>query len=404
MQGDKICPHCGQMIPRGTTNCPICAKRLGFNLRRETLLLVCIILLGILSTVTVFAVKLYHAREKSLAEEWYAKGEANLKDGKPQEALTDFRTALYHAQGDAHYQLRLAQALVKSGRLEEARTYLLRLWENNPADGPVNLALARLAEREGKTSQVISYYHNAIDGVWENASDERRRAMRQALCEYLIAHDQRSEALAELMALSAATPNDPKLRAQVAELFLKAQDYDSALKEFRQALRLNRKQPGAWAGAGKAAFKMGDYRTARSDLERALAEDPKNEEAAHMLDVADHVLEINPFDRLIPVKDRRRRVILAFQHALARLQACARSRGENLQAPNPQTGLQKAFASAMKLKPQVNEQAFRRNPDLQDSAMGLVFQIEQTAAQECGPPQGVDLALLLIASKNGGAE
>lgn len=403
MQGDRNCPQCGQTIPRGTAGCPICANRLGFNLRRETLLLVCLILLGILSTITAFGVKLYHAREKSLAEEWYAKGEANMKNGDPQDALTDFRTALYHAQGDAHYQLRLAQALVRSGRLEEARAYLLRLWESNPADGAVNLELARLAEREGKIPQVISYYHNAIDGVWEQPSRERPRTLRQELCEYLIAHNQRSEALAELTALAADTPDDPKLRTQMGELFLKAQDYDSALKQFQHALRLKRKQPAAWAGAGKAAFKMGDYRTARADLERSLSEDPRNKEAAHLLEVANRVLEINPFDRFIPVRDRRRRVILAFRDALARLQSCAQSRGENLQVSSLQTDLAQVFAAAMKLKPQVNETSFRRNPDLQDSAMGLVSQIEQLTARQCGPPEGVDLALLLIA-QGGGTE
>ena len=38
------------------------------------------------------------------------------------------------------------------------------------------------------------------------------------------------------------------------------------------------------------------------------------------------------------------------------------------------------------------------------SAMELVFEIEELTARDCGPPTDMDLALLLIARKRGGAE
>jgi len=401
MQGDKICATCGQMIPSDTSECPICANGLGFNLRRETLLLLCFVLLGVLFTATGFVVKFYHAHEKALAEEWYQRGEAMLAENKPQDALTDFRTALFHDEGNARYQLRLAQALVASGHLEEARTYLTRLWQTDPASGPVNLELARLAIRRGDVAQVISYYHNAIDGVWQGASEQQRRHLRQELCEYLIEHGRRTEAVAELMALSSETPDDPSLRTQVGDLFLKAQDYDSALKEFRRSLNLDRKQAAAWAGAGKAAFEMANYRAARIYLTRALDLDPKDADSARMLEMTDRVLEIDPFDRFVSTQVRRRRVIFAFQHALTRMEACAQTHGEDLSIAPPQTELQKLYASALKMKPEMREQILRRNPDLIDSAMALVFQTEQVVARQCGPPHGIDQALLLIAQKNG---
>ncbi len=404
MQEDKICPKCGQMIPSDTSECPICANWLGFNLRRETLLLLCFILLGVLFVITGFVVKFYHAHEKALAEEWYQRGEARLAENKPQDAILDFRTALFHEGGNAHYQLRLAQALVASGHLEEARTYLMRLWQSDPASGPVNLELARLAMRRGDIPQVINYYHNAIDGVWQGVSEQQRRNLRESLCEYLIEHGRRAEAVAELMALSAETPDNPQLRTQVGDLYLKAQDYDSALKEFRRSLRLDRKQGAAWAGAGRAEFGMGNYRAARGYLTHALELDPKDADSARMLEMANRVLAIDPFERFVSTRVRRQRVIFAFQHALARMESCAQSRGENLNASTPQTDLQKLYASALKVKPKMREQILRRNPDLIDSAMALVFQTEQVIARQCGPPHGIDRALLLIAQKNGVAD
>ncbi|HLI30950.1 MAG TPA: tetratricopeptide repeat protein [Terriglobia bacterium] len=361
--------------------------------------------LGLLFSVTALLVRAYHVQQRALGGHWYTRGETDLKAGHPQAALLDFRTALYHASGNSIYQLRLAQALIDSGRLDEARTYLMRLWQSNPADGEVNLELAQVAMRENNVPQIINYFHNAIDGVWPNSSKQRRLQLRQELCEYLIDHNRRTEALAELMALSAATPNDAPLRTQVAELFLKAQDYDTALKEFHTSLQLDPKQAEAWKGAGEAAFASGNYRKARDSLIRALRLAPRDEKATRLLKTTENILQINPFDRRVSAAARRRRVILAFGLGLNRLQECAKILGQPLQASSSsqQTDLQQAYAAAMKMKPQIGEAALRRNPDLADFAMNLVFNIEQITAKQCGSPKGLDLALLLLASKNGGS-
>lgn len=403
MLGDQICESCGQLIPRGTAKCPLCANPLGFSLRRETVLIFSFVLLAILFGITGVLVKQFHARERSLARGWYARGERSMEQGRAAAAATSFRTALFHEPGNFQYQLRLAQSLVKSGNVAEARTYLVRLWQIDPADGPVNLELARVSMRTGDVSAVIRYYHSAIAGEWPPGSPGRTRELRQELCEYLIAQKRRAEALAELLALSNETPENAKLRTQVAELFLEAEDYDVAYQQFRRSLRLNRRQAAAWAGAGKAAFMMGDYKTARDVLTRAIMENPHDAESASLLRTANQVIEINPFDRSVPESVRRERATEAFGIAFRRLESCGAKKGENLRTTNPQTGLQRLYGAAMKMKPQVTGARMRRNPDLLDSTMSLTFAIEQTAAQECGTPEGMNLALSLIAAKNGGA-
>lgn len=404
MQGDRLCEKCGQLIPRGTTDCPICANPLGLSLRRETLLFLSFGMLAVLFGVTGVLVKQYHARERALARQWHDRGETKLRQGNAAGAIPDFRAALFHSEGNPDYQLQLAQSLVASGHEEEARVYLIRLWESDPASGPVNLELARLAERQADIPQAISYYHNAIDGVWLGSSPAEPRVLRQQLCEYLIDHGHHAEALAELIALSSETPDDAPLLTQVAGLFLKAQDYDSALKEYLRSLRRNRRLPAAWAGAGKAAFMMGDYRAARIYLAGALARNRHDAESAGLLATADQVLQTDPFDRRAPAQVRQRRAVFDFGHALARLEACAQSQGEDLHAANPPTNLQSLYATAMKMKPLMQEITLRRDPDLLDSGMSLVFQIEQATARQCGAPStSVDQALLLIGQKNGGA-
>lgn len=403
MEGDRVCERCGQVIPRGTPGCPNCRRMQRLDLQRETILLVTLLVIGVLFVITAFAVRLYHARERSLGGRWYTRGENNLVSGNAPAAVLDFRTALLHASDNPVYQLRLAQALISSNRLVEAQSYLLRLWEADPADGPVNLELAHLAMKQGNAQQVIRYFHSAIDGEWENVPPDHRRALRQELCEYLIARGQHAEALAELMALSSETPDNAALRTQVAALFLAAQDYDSALQQYKRSLSLSRRQPEAWEGAGEAAFHLGDYRAAREYLAHAISEHSSNPEARRLYDLAGEVLQLNPLDRRVPAAARRRRAIAAFNLAWNRLQSCAASQHENLQANPPQTDLQKAYATASQMKPKVTEQNLRRDPDQFDETIHLAFDLERVSAQQCGAPQGADEALLLIA-QHGGSE
>lgn len=404
MLGDQVCEKCGQLIPRGTAECPLCSNPLGFSLRRETVLLLSIVVLAILFGITGVLVKQYHARERALGREWYERGEQQMDRKQSVGAITAFRTAIFHVPNNPTYQLRLAQSLVDSGRLTEARTYLLRLWQTNPANGAVNLELARVAMRTNDVPSVIRYYHSAIAGEWPPQSPNHPRVLREQLCEYLISHNHREEALAELVALARETPQNARLRTQVAELFLEAQDYDIAYQQFRRSLRLDRKQQVAWAGAGKAAFMMGDYQTARDNLTRAVMLNPHDAESSSLLRTANQVIAINPFDPRVPSSMRYKRAIEDFGIAMRRLESCAASKGQTLKpAANPQTALQRLHAVAMSMQPDVTLEKMRRDPDLLDSTMSLAFEIEQAATSECGPPQGLDRALSLVGSKTEGA-
>jgi hypothetical protein len=54
------------------------------------------------------------------------------------------------------------------------------------------------------------------------------------------------------------------------------------------------------------------------------------------------------------------------------------------------------------MKPQISEGELRRNPDLVESAMDLVFDIERQTNATCGTPAGADMALLQIAKLHEG--
>ena len=401
MKGDVRCPNCGQTIPPGVRNCPFCARRKQHALRQDTILVLCLPVIGVLFAITGFAVKMHNAKWQAISAQWSTKGNKDLQAGRPQLAVDDFRTALLYSEENSLLQLQLARALIAANRSGQARDYLLKLWEDNPADGAVNLELGRIALRDGSMAQALRYYHSAIDGVWLDGADAHRRPIRKELCEALLDRGYRTEALAELVALSSETPDNANLRAEVGSLFMRAQDDDVALKQFQQALRLDPRLKAAWQGAGEAAFQLGDYRTARRYLVHALYQDSQNHQIAQMLNVANFVLEVDPFYPRLSLAQRRRRVIRVYQQALGRLKACASSQDESLDVSKAVTPLQTTHAQALKLNTEATESSLRRNPDLEDSLMNQAFQMERAASQVCGPARGLDQAILLIAQRNG---
>lgn len=125
MQGDRPCPRCGQLIPIGHEECPHCAQPKGWwTMESETLLVASVGALVVLFGLTGVAANLYHSEKIELAQEWFARGELDLKSGHADSALEDFRTALAYSPDTTLYRLRLAQSLVAANRPDEARSHL----------------------------------------------------------------------------------------------------------------------------------------------------------------------------------------------------------------------------------------------------------------------------------------
>ncbi len=396
MLGDRLCEKCGQLMPPGVTKCPVCSS-LRFSLQRETILVLCA--LGLITgfMITGFAVRSYSRMQDRVGWSWYVRGEQSMTANRAAVAVVDYRTALAYSRNNVAYQLRLAQALVADGRRDEAQDYLTRLWSTNPSNGPVNLELGRLAMARDDVPQVIQYFHNAIDGNWTGDVAYRRRTLRQELCQYLIRKDRRPEALAELMALSSETPDEPELRVQVAELFMKARDYDVALRQYQRALVTDRRNATALAGAGEAAFQMADYRQAQRYLYLALLRNPRDRRVESLLRTSELAVAIDPFTRGLSERERARRVLEAFRQATNRLDDCARQAHVDLTSKAPGSPLAVAVADAKQWSAKVSRKNFQANPDLRQATMEKVFAIEQLASSQCGQPQGLDLALLLLA-------
>ena len=398
-QNDRTCPHCGNRVADSATKCPHCGERLFPLLRtRETVIVLCAALLVVLFFVTGFIARGYHQKLADLGQQWFVTGEQQLKLGNATQALADFHNALVYAPDDTQIQLRLALALAAAGRNSEASSYLLGLLAHAPADAPVNLALARIAVTSGSESDALRYYHGAIYGVWPNAAEANRVKTRLELCQFLISHQDISDAEAELIALASDIPREGEssIEEQTGELFLKVGDANRALAEFRDALDSPRPPAGSFRGAGLAAFQLGDYSLAQYYLERTsrlLKGDPS---VSTPLEMSRLILAWDPYATGLSTAERLTRVRHDFEQAFTRLQSCAEDKGIDLRDKTVASDFSTFYAKATTLRPLLTPQGLRRNPGLLETTMSLIFGIENLAAQKCGPLQGLDQALILI--------
>ena len=368
-------------------------------LRQQPVMLALLAVVGVIFFSAAAGLsRAYHTQREALGERWFSRGVADLKAQHFDSAVTEFRAALLYSRDNYDYQLNLAEALIGLKRITEAYSYLVNLWERQPEDGVVNLELARIAAQRGQTEQAKRYYHNAVYAAWPSDQEMKRRETRLELIEYLLSIQAKAEAQSELIALEENLGDDPSEQRHVGDLFASAQDYEHALAAYRLSFRSNRHNKEALAGAGLVAFELGRYPLAQRYLQAAVTENPSDTESAERLRTTELVLRMDPFRRQIPAAEQDRIVMQAFAIGGKRLSSCATpkaSAGSNASQPS----LADAWA---KLKPRISEPQLRRNPDLVEQAMELVFEIERQTSAHCGTPSGTDLALLLIAKLHEG--
>ena len=295
-----------------------------FYLRQRPIMLAVFSVLAIVFFLGVTVLSRTHqAQRQAIGERWFNRGIADLNGKRFDAAVTDFRAALLYSPDEYSYQLNLAEALIGEGHTGQAFAYLTNLWDREPENGIVNLELARIAAQRGETDNAIRYYHNAVYAVWPSDQEGMRRNARLELIELLLRNHLKAQAQSELIALSENAGPDPVQQQRIGDVFLRAEDYEHALGAYNAALKSDRHNAAALAGAGYAAFELGRYQLAQHYLQSAISANPNDPESAERLKTAQLVLHLDPFRRQIPARERNRIVMEAFVAAGQRLRSCA---------------------------------------------------------------------------------
>jgi tetratricopeptide (TPR) repeat protein len=373
-------------------------SQLSWYSAREPLIIMALSAAAIAFFFAVLALsQFFESHQRARADEYFQQGTLDLRNHHPHLAVNHFHAALTYSRDSYSIQLSLAQALLALNRTEEALQYLTNLWQREPENGMVNFELARIYAEKSDATQALRYYHNAIYAIWDQNQDSIRRSARLELINFLLSRQMHGQAESELIALQSNLPQDPELIAKVGDLFMQVPDYERALTLFVRSLKLKHQNSDALAGAGHAAYELGQYKTSEHYLKSAVAANPSDSASAQLLQTARLVMQIDPYNMRLSAFQRSANVKDAVQTAAARLSVCIANKPT---ASSGMAGLQALNSRLSQLKPKLRRSVV--DSDTVDEAMGLVFEIEQQTKGLCGPPTDKDLALLLISREQEG--
>ena len=358
--------------------------------------------------LTLFLFRTFEGHRSNLGDQWSARGRAALKDGKPEEAVEAFRTALTFSPNDRNDQLLLAQALAASGRIDEATNYFLNLWEARPGDGFLNVQLARLLRKKGDKAGAVNYYRAAIFGSWEGDGVQRRRETRLELADYLASQGDPTNARREILIAAGNAPEREDLELAFGDKLRAIGDTADALTYYEKAIQDDPVRETALERAGRAAYALGKYGDAAALLTRAVTKAKKKNDANKLAELtalvtnSQRLVALNP-SRELPAVERTEHLEAARAIAQKRMQGCvaqlsgaASGQRQDRGAPLPpdMATLRNRWASVARNDGRV---ALERNAALEDTVMALVFDTERETAHVCGQPEGDDALLLLLA-------
>jgi tetratricopeptide (TPR) repeat protein len=395
--------------------------------------LAALMLPGFLLTASV--TRAYHGRVESLASDYVARADDVAAHGRWGEAIDAYQAAIALGHDSPTVRLRLAQALARAGRADQARSYLLSLRDATPGDALVNLELARLAAAGDDPNAALRYYRDAIDGAWAETPQRHRRETRLELAAYLARRGENARSQAELLPLTSELPQEASTRVRVAQLLADTGSPAKAFEMFRAALALEPSNAAAVAGAGHAAFALSNYRTAHRYLSRASALNPDDRDVREQLTLVEAIIDLDPFTRGLSRTERAARVNQALDLAVTQAVACpgsvepesnqhegheaitsgssraSASTGQNskVERPSPETASAPERSTAptmadLRAAQRLWQSHRAQTSDALDTAMELVFAVADRAADRCGPLQGRELALQLIGRERRASE
>ncbi len=213
----------------------------------------------------------------------YLKGLQSLVDGRSDDAIVSFRTALDSDSGFARAQAGICQAEIDrfeamrgADAFENARLACLRAQKMDPTMGTVKLALGDLYRVRGEFRKASEFYDSARNDP-ETASNAT-----VGLAEVASAQGDRTRAI-ELFdqALKVSPTNAYAWSTKAWEQYL-ADDLPAAIESSKRAIKLRPERSVLWAALGFYQLTHGDTTEAEKSLEHSNALEPNHVATANL--------------------------------------------------------------------------------------------------------------------------
>jgi tetratricopeptide (TPR) repeat protein len=348
-----------------------------------TLIVVILLTLAAFSVIDVFLARTEAFELANEARHDYDRGMDLLRSGNAAEAVNLLSKAHAIERTNPVYEVALAQALISAAKLDEAKNLLEDLFQREPNDGDANLLEARILAQQGKTDDAVAYYHRAIYGIWRSNPDQRRIATRLELAQYLAAHGDTTDLLAELLPLEASVQKNSAILQQVARLYLQAGSPARAEAACRELIHDNPGDAQNYVTMGDAELSQGNYRHAETAFQNAARLDPSRL-FAQRLQLSQTMAALDPTVRSLSSTEKYRRSMRILQLSRDALDRCSKSP----EAKEMIADTDKVLGEKMR-GPMMNE--------LAEDRLSLAGQLWQTRLTSCGPSTSPDEEPLRLA-------
>ena len=195
------------------------------------------------------------------------------------EAIDAMRAAVRIDPRDERPRIDLADALVASGRLEEAARHLTDTLGVFQASGRARYLLGLVYQRQGRYPQARQELARAASMkplLGMNSIFQTIGALARSQQEYDAAIDAFSSRV-DLV------PNDPQAHLDLGDMFVRQGRHEEALAEFAASLMLDRSRPEVYTSIGQVHLREGRFEKAREAARQALTLDGLNKETHYLL-------------------------------------------------------------------------------------------------------------------------
>jgi chloride channel protein, CIC family len=333
----------------------------------------------------------YRSQRSARAEQYFHDGNALLEAERYPEAIERFRSALSISHSDRD-RLSLALALLKAERPNEAEIYLKEVLRKDPNNGPANLGLAQIDVRQGNVQNAIDAFHRAIYGSWpENPQINRLRA-RLELVDALGRSGRRTQAQAELLALTGEMPEDDASKQRVGKLLLEYGMPKEAVATYKKVIQQNPRNGDAYAGLGEAAFATDDYRSAEEAFKSALYWKPDDVSIPKRLQQIEQILRLDPNLGGLRAADRYQHSRKLLEAVLGAMDQCLATTGG---AP-PNVADEATDAARKSLLYRGRPRSYS---DATEANLVLCEHLWKIRIDSCGPPKASDEMLSILMAR-----
>jgi tetratricopeptide (TPR) repeat protein len=257
----------------------------------------------------------------SEARSLYGKGAQLLADDQPAAAIATLQRAYTLTRDNRDYELALARALRRAGRLNEAESHLRKLLDRDSNDAATNLTMARLQVQLGNNRQAEAYYHRALYGTWP--AGDHAGEVRMELIDFLAEKGEKRQLLSELLLVRDLPKQNAETQKKVGRLFLLAGSPARSEDIYRSLLRQDRDDAGAYVELAEAELAAGDFQDAQASLHSALRRKPDDSGTLERLRLASELSALDPTPRRLTSKDKYERSARVLDLAKASLAECA---------------------------------------------------------------------------------